>query len=376
MKIVILTHRLGGNFGGTLQGYALQHTLEQSGHDVVTTDFHTTSVKKRLMATFKQPIKYVLHIFRPSVSNMPVNSERLIIVNTRRFVDENIRTVRRDVIKNGVPNEYNALVVGSDQVWRQKYVPVDKYLFDFAEKLDITRISYAASFGCDDLSEYSPALLKTSARLAKKFDAISVRENSGVGLVKDYWGMNAEQHVDPTLLLAADHYAKLVQRDSYNVIGSKGNLFVYMLDHSGGKREIIDKTESTMGLKPFEIMPPTAKSRKEFFANPDKYQLPPVTQWLQSFMDAEFVVTDSFHGCAFSIIFNKPFIAVGNKERGLARFTSLLKVFGLEDRLVSDAAEVTEELLNSKIDWGRVNGIKKKEQKRSMEYLNRHLKQS
>lgn len=376
ISVLILTHRLGNNFGGILQAYALQLLLKGMSSRVCISDFHIPSKKKQIHTTVKQCVKNMMHVLNPSISNVPVNNGRLFTANTRQFVDSYMNLIDRSELTGNRASSFDVLVVGSDQVWRQKYVPVDKYLFDFAEKLDITRISYAASFGRDDLSEYNPALLKKSARLAKKFDAISVREDSGVGLVKRHWGVGAEQHVDPTLLLEADHYEKLVQDDSDNVTISKGNLFAYVLDHGEGKGEIINKTSSTLGLKSFEIMPPKAISRKEFFANPAKYQLPPVTQWLKSFMDAKFVVTDSFHGCAFSIIFNKPFIAVGNKERGLARFTSLLKVFGLENRLVSDVSEVTDELLKSKIDWARVNEIKKKEQKRSMEYLNKYLKQS
>ena len=375
-KVVILTQPLnGGNYGGLLQAYALQYTLKTTYKcDAVTDTPLSDRITLRRIAGFSK--QYLLNklILRKLalIKTRKVNS--ILVAKTYQFVESKINTIEIDHYSD--LHTVQAFIVGSDQVWRRPYSNITKSLLGFAYDFDVVRISYAASFGRDDLSEYSRSLLKKSVRLAKKFAAISVREDSGVELVKKYWEIDAEQHVDPTLLLEADHYEKLVQDDSDNVTISNGNLFAYVLDHGEGKGEIINKTSSTLGLKSFEIMPPRAISRKEFFANPAKYQLPPVTQWLKSFMDAEFVVTDSFHGCAFSIIFNKPFIAVGNKERGLARFTSLLKVFGLEDRLVSDAAEVTEELLNSKIDWGRVNGIKKKEQKRSMEYLNRHLKQS
>lgn len=363
---IILTLNLGLNFGGILQAYALQKVTRDMGIKSITTNMHTASYPRRAVSQVAYLVRLLLHYFNPSISNMPLNSNHLLTSKTRRFINKNMSIANRKLLRSSVKSGlYQSLITGSDQVWRSKYVSVGKYMFDFAESIDgITRISYAASFGRDNLSEYSSRLLKKTARLAKKFDGISVREDSGIALVRKHWGMPAEQHIDPTLLLEKEHYIQLIEEDTDNVLPSKGNLFAYVLDRAGDKGAVIDKIANALKLQDFEIMPPKATSRKLFQANPEKYQLPPVTQWLKSFADAEFIVTDSFHGTAFSIIFNKPFIAIGNKERGLARFTSLLKVFGLENRLVSDVSEVTDELLKSRIDWVKVNEIKKKEQKR------------
>ena len=374
-RTLILTHALGLNYGGILQAYALQKVLKDNGLLVDTSDYHTHTPVYHANALVRYLARTALHVVKPEISNMPINASRLLTPKTERFIHENITTVKRSDLTVAVRSgKYNSLVAGSDQVWRSKYVPVGKYMFDFAANIDgITRISYAASFGRDDLSEYSSRLLKKTARLAKKFDGISVREDSGIALVRKHWGMPAEQHIDPTLLLEREDYIQLIKEDADNVLPSKGNLFAYVLDRAGAKGEIIDKVARELKLQDFEIMPPKATSRKLFRANPEKYQLPPVTQWLKSFADAEFIITDSFHGTAFSIIFNKPFIAIGNKERGLARFSSLLKLFNLEHRLVSSADEITSELINEKIDWKRVNKKVKSEQKRSLEYLKKHL---
>lgn len=101
--------------------------------------------------------------------------------------------------------------------------------------------------------------------------------------------------------------------------------------------------------------------------------MPKVEQWLKSFRDAEYVVTDSFHGTVFSIIFNKPFITIGNKSRGLARFTSLLSTFGLEHRLISSPNDIDSKLVSASIGWAPVNRIITKERQRSLNYLSRHL---
>ncbi len=96
---------------------------------------------------------------------------------------------------------------------------------------------------------------------------------------------------------------------------------------------------------------------------------PRVTQWFKGFADAQFVVTDSFHGCVFSIIFNKPFVAVGNKHRGLTRFNSLFRQFGLEDRLVLSQEDLREELFSVAINYNRVNEVLDRERKKSHDYL-------
>lgn len=90
-----------------------------------------------------------------------------------------------------------------------------------------------------------------------------------------------------------------------------------------------------------------------------KCRYPSVESWLQAFLGAGFVVTDSFHGTVFSILFNKPFIAIGNSGRGMARFESLLSQFGLEERLVKSPGEVSPALLQSQINWDSVNQKRK-----------------
>ena len=97
--------------------------------------------------------------------------------------------------------------------------------------------------------------------------------------------------------------------------------------------------------------------------------MPPVEQWIDGFNKAKFVVTDSFHGCVFSIIFKKPFIAIGNASRGMARFESLLRMFKLENRLIHSENELTEQLLNSEIDYEAVHEILANERKKAEDFL-------
>jgi polysaccharide pyruvyl transferase WcaK-like protein len=100
---------------------------------------------------------------------------------------------------------------------------------------------------------------------------------------------------------------------------------------------------------------------------------PPVTNWIRGFMDAEFVNTDSFHGTVFSINFNKPFISIGNKKRGMTRFDSLLKMFGLENRLIDSTDKNVLEIIHEKIDFIRVNKILDNKRKEAKLYMKNAL---
>ena len=370
VSVQILTLKLDNNYGGILQAYALQKAVGNYADDVITTHYEKRfSFYIKLLGYIRRLVyRYVFN--KKEVSNLPIGATGIIAERPLEFIAKNIKTSK----KLRITKEPSIVIVGSDQVWRSVYADVTRYLFAGVKKGYMKKLSYSASFGKDDLSEYSASLIYRTAQLAKQFAAISVREDNGVELVNKYWGIKANHHVDPTLLLSKEQYEQMVENNIASTHQPEGSLFVYVLDKSNYKREIIECTSKIINSKIYNFMPPEVVSWKNLKFSPDKYRLPSVEQWLRSFRDAKYVVTDSFHGTVFSIIFNKPFIAVGNKSRGLARFTSLLKMFGLEDRLISDISQVTPELINAKINWGKVNAIKDREQKRSMEYLKKHLK--
>jgi hypothetical protein len=369
MKIAILTQPLHHNYGGLLQAYALQYYLKKQGHDVLTVDFVTDhkpklwGIKSIVLGIIK---KFILN--KPVEHVLPLTSQekRSISQHTDRFRAENIRTTQRITslseflyIKN---YNFDAYVVGSDQVWRPEYSPgMSAFFLDFlGDDNCIKRVAYAASFGVDHCDEFSQSELNKYGRLLQKFDAVGVRENSAVTLCKQHFGVEVCHVIDPTMLLEKDDYSCLVENDNAPI--SNGNMLVYVLDKSQEKQSIIDSVAKVRGFKPYTVMP----EQHGVF--------PAVTQWLRGFMDAQYVVTDSFHGVVFSIIFNKPFIAIGNSGRGLARFTSLLNMFALEDRLISNVNQLTEDVINSQIDFSRVNNILKTQKLFASEFLNDALR--
>jgi hypothetical protein len=300
----------------------------------------------------------------------------MILELARRFVRENIQTTEishpplnfRKISKY----KFDAYIVGSCQVWRRAYSShISNFFLDFLDDLPVKRVAYAASFGVDRW-ELSDQQTKVCVPLAQRFNAISVRGKSGIELCRKYLGVDNAVHVlDPTLLLDPEIYISLVEKDQ--TPPSDGDLMAYILDKSANNNQITDRISRRFELKPVYIMP------QKKFLDYDRKSIsqcifPPVTAWLRGYIDAKYVVTDSFHGTVFSILFNKPFVTIGNKKRGQSRFTSLLEMFGLENRLVESVDDLTDELLTEPINWDDVNARLRERRAESVKFLEEALK--
>lgn len=383
MKIGILTQPLLNNYGGILQNYALQQVLIRMGHDVETIDWRPYQVKKFKYWLWRKK-QLLLHFLAYNVEKPRYqlnNIEQSIVSkHTDRFVKKYISvcpilaSTPSKMRKVAKIQKYDVYVVGSDQVWRPGYntsMPLAMFL-DFCEGEDVKRIAYAASFGTSNW-EYPPSLTKECARLAHFFDQITVREESGVRLCQDYLGVSAINVLDPTMLLEKKDYVNLVFNEKEPP--SKGGLFYYILDPSEEKNKIIEEIALSQQLTPFTVMPrcqAEVRSRKDVKRNIEDCVFPTVTSWLRGFMDAKMIIVDSFHGVAFSIIFNRPFWVIGNAKRGNARFESILKMFKLEDRMFLPS---TSDMIkwNHPIDWVHVNGIMERERERCIDIIRKNV---
>ncbi len=395
MKIGILTLQLRINYGGILQAYALQSTLEKMGHSV--------SVIYNKEHKWKLPLWKIVPVYTKRICKRLLTGKgeiffernrnresELITQNTKAFIEKYIH--QRFLVQDMdiTENEFDAIVVGSDQVWRPKYVwkkKVTSYFLDFAESWNILRVAYAASFGTDQW-EFSRRETKECSRLIRKFKAVSVREQSGIRLCSDYLHYDNAVHVlDPTLLLTAAHYRNLISQSKENLRGvysdsadeknqrNKGLTAVYVLDPDPISRMVLSAVEQETGFET-KVFGLKAEKMDSNLKSEDRIQ-PPVEQWLQSFAEADFVVTDSFHGCVFSIIFEKNFIVNGNKTRGLSRVKSLLETLRLENRLVTETAskELIIQLIHDSINYISVNEILEKERKKSLSFLQNALQE-
>lgn len=377
MKIGIITQPLHTNYGGLLQNFALQLVLKDMGHSPITLDWESKRLPyhKVLVSKAQLWLKRILHKNVVTSSGyQPTNRELAIITkNTDCFINSYIKRTHKsytteDLSKEVINNNVQALIAGSDQVWRPLYsgIGITNMFFGFISDPTIKRIAYAASFGTDNW-EYSNELTEECKRLVKSFDLVSVREESGVQLCQEHFGIKAKHVLDPTLLLEKKCYETLVNRA--DIPKSVGNLFYYILDPTKEKTSFIEDAGKKCGLVPFTVMPSyQAENRTRMHVKHEieKCIFPSVEEWLKGFMDAKMVICDSFHGCVFSIIFNKPFWVIRNEERGNSRFDSLLKTFKLEDRLISHLDNVNFDRL---IDWGNVNSIIKEKREYSLTVL-------
>lgn len=368
MKVSILTQPLGHNYGGLLQAYAMQVYLRKIGCEVETLD-------RRMPNNWvKWHILNMVRLALGKIKSLPSEKKKAFVFrHLERFRDRYIKLSKpifteKQLRKYYKKNHFDIALVGSDQVWRPRYSPsLFNFYLDFLDDVapKIRRISYAASFGVDDW-EYSPRETKICKDLIKKFDAISVRENSGVALCRDHFEVEAVCMADPTLLLDAYDYAQLIS--DADQIKTEGKTLCYFLDTSSQKEKIADKVAQMLGLKRYSIIP-SNKMTEVTARDLALCQYLSVEQWLAGIKNAAFVVTDSFHGCVFSIIFNKPFIAVGNSARGLARFHSLLEDFGLTERLVMSDVSFNTNLTKTPINWCEVNRIREEKAEWSNRYL-------
>lgn len=378
MKLGIITHPLAANYGGLLQNYALQQALKRLGHDVYT--INRNSIPNVYTAKLAERIKFNLkNVAKRSIGrSVPPSLDQLILSRElcRKFTEENITTTevfhnQQELASLIEKNSFEGYVVGSDQVWRPSYsINIYNDFLDFCQKLKgVKRMAYAASFGVADW-EFSKEQTDKCSSLAKLFDAISVREESGIRLCKEHLGVEAIQVLDPTLLLGKEDYIRLAECNGEQE--SDGELFCYILDGTTEVDNIINIISQKLSLRSFQIKAKKSASEYKEHSNKEDYQIPSPTKWIRAFMDAKMVFTDSFHGCAFSIIFNKPFWVIGNKRRGNARFDSLLKLFKLEDRRIS-LDEVVNTDMRRPINWNSVNEIKKEWQKKSYDFIKENL---
>lgn len=375
MKIAIMTQPLGHNYGGIMQAWALQQVLKSAGHTPVTIDrqHDTKGAAYNVARLGKRVLKKALGQW-----GVPLNFESHlpeILQHTHAFIAQHLSMSElldsnKKLRAHFEREQYDAVIVGSDQTWRPRYSPnIYNFFLDFLSGSDITRLAYASSFGVDDW-EFSAEQTSRCASLAKQFDAISVREKSGVALCERYFGIEACHVLDPTLLLEKESYEALYKDKD---ISTRRGIYTYILDQDHWKEKVVATATQVLD-KPLYSNQPRRNMSSLSSSDLSDYTMPSLEGWIKGFADADFVITDSFHGTVFSIIFNKPFISLINPERGASRFYSIADDLGLTSRLLSEFDEETvKQLLNSSLDYPHVNDALAALCKRSRSFLMRRL---
>jgi len=330
-----------------------------------------------LHQTLKKMGKSVLMIDKPKIREHDVE---LGMTHSRRFAKEHY-----DISPcYGIYDFYklndlcDGFAVGSDQVWNYGISSHTGYLsyLNFARD-DKLKFSYAASLGhsVDFAPENERAVI---SKFLSRFDGISVREGSGVDLLRDCYGINAVQVLDPVFLADVHLWDELASKSEKKDVANEKYLVTYILDPTEEKRKAILHIAKKLGnLKVINVLdglPWLFEKNRELMNLPNCIENVQVEDWLCFIRNSEFVITDSCHGLSFAIIFRKPFVSFANKKRGYTRFASLSRLLGFEDRLVTDTERVyTDKYLLDSIDYEAVEQILIRERKKSLNWLSHVL---
>ncbi len=358
MKIGIITQPLRGNYGGLLQNYALQEILIQLGHQPITLEL--MSIRSGLKNIIYQINNFTKYIFGkspyPILPYAPYRSN----IKIKKFVKDHINT--SNTLLNSFPMQLikkldlGAIIVGSDQVWRPKYNAslTDMYL-KFCHDKKVRKIAYAASFGTSEF-EYNEVQCQECANLLSKFHSVSVREKTGLNILRKLNFRHGVQVLDPTLLLGKAGFDKLLL-DNINTT-EEPYLGCYVLDNDEKLNDIIQIISVNNNL--YKI--------KRFGEN--TYGFGPL-EWITAIKNAQLFVTDSFHGTVFCLLYHVPFFSFINSNRGADRFLSLLEPLGLLDRLISDISDCDKRY--SHIDWNKVDNTLNNYRNNSLSFLKNSL---
>lgn len=249
-------------------------------------------------------------------------------------------------------------ITGSDQVFRTKFITrlISQYLLTFTSP-DKKRIAFSASFGVGKeqfLKETSDKDMAIMKEALQAFDYVSVREKSGVDICKNVFGIDAEWIIDPVFILDKQRYENLANKSKKDY---KDRIVSYVLRPNNKYKKLYNYLAKTYSTK----------------VEPIAYSNVSLEDWLKAIRNCKLLVTDSFHGVCFAIIFNKPFICVAQDVNGKARLDSIFEMLGIENQSISSVDEVLIKNCIFKIDYNVVNHNIAKEREKGLNALRKAI---
>lgn len=369
MKIAILTWLYNGNYGTLLQAYALQNFLKGEGYEVSNINFKPSTVEKvknllkchNSLSLFREKLDGYLSKKRGNPVLLFQRNEAF-----EQFLKQNFNLTKQYSKANALielSGKYDAYICGSDQIWSPMLLnPV--YYFDFLS-VNERRYAYACSFGVNDIPAKKKEIIR---RYLEKFSGISVREKTGVKIVKELTGNYVPMNVDPTLLLRSEDWNKLALNPEI-----KGKyVFAYFLSNKKSYEEIAIKVAQKHKCK--LVLVPTQKEHYTFEATIIQNAGP--CEWIGLVKNSCAVVTDSFHGSIFSLIFEKDFYVTKRfddtsiKSQN-SRIYTLLETYGCQECMVSSVQDIEK---NHVLNWETLNKKMSENASKSIEWLNTCLK--
>ncbi len=325
------------NYGALLTGYALQQLLISLNYNALLIDNKSMNIKN---------IKEYENSFNYEFSSKNIKAT-LPCLNRLDF--ENLN------------NEMNIFITGSDQVFSPTWMGshFDNYYLNFVSS-NSKKIAFSASFGVDKetfLNLFNDSILENIKYALTSYDVISVREESGVEICRDLFGVNAEWIIDPVFIINKSNYDELIKNST---IDFSNKIVSYVLDTNKEYEKAYKYLSKQYNTEVVDLA----------------YSNVSVENWLAAIKNCQLFVTDSFHGMCFAIIFNKPFICVTNKKRGITRFTSILKMLGINNQCINSINEIYECDCIFNIDYRIVNKKIGDEAQRGIAFLKKAVESS
>ncbi len=346
MKIALITYHSADNYGATLQAYATYKILKELGNDVQIID---------------------LRINQPN----PIIKKLLLFFKHKRFNDFRSRHLNNVTCRYSSfsslqrnPPQADVYLVGSDQVWNVDISGefVKAYFLDFGDA-GIKRISYASSFGKEIWKPSNYITTDEVKSLLGRFDAIGVRERSGVEICSSVFKLRSTQVIDPVLL-----------HTNYNEItgdinNSTNEIVLYKIINDSRFYNRAIEISSNLNL-PLRSIGSIRKIKTVKSSYPEK-----ISKWIERIASASYVVTDSFHGTVLCLLYRKKFIVYVGDPKLLTRIGSLLSMVGLENRICSYSDDIDKvlALLKSNIDYNMVFDILEKARLDSISFIKKSL---
>lgn len=326
----------GTNFGTQIQYYVLYRTIRDLGYSVLM---------------INHPAKSLASTKRKNIPNRFMENP----YDFDAFLDKQYLSKFEMRELNEIVDKF---IVGSDQFFRYSlYKNFDEFMsLDWA--LDSKpKYGYAISFGQDKWEGDDITRAKIAYDL-QKFDKITTRELSGIKLLKEQFGVEATHALEPVLIANKNIFYNLAQKGTKTL--KNKYLFAYILDKNEEKTNVINTVCKNLNLDIEEINNNSIyKDSKENIY---------IEDWLKTYQNADFVITDSFHGVCLAIIFEKEFIFFTNKKRGITRFETLMKLFGIKDRMFTSIDNLSNQI-SSKINYNYINQQLEIEKEKSITYL-------
>lgn len=366
MKVQVITRHAVTNYGSILQAIATQKIIEKCDCDCEIIDYqredeHYNQIENTLLKQKagwnKNPLKKMVYILMRKPSSIVAGKkfekmQKEYLNLTSRY--NSAKELRENI------TEADFYMTGSDQVWGKLACGEydTSYFLDFV-KDDTKKIAFAASFGHAVKTEKEQKMFEYNL---KKYSKIAVREDSAVKYLEDM-GIAAQQVLDPTLLITADEWKQLIKKEI-----NKKYVLVYQIHNDKRVGKYAKAFAEKVGLPLIRISP----FFHQIFREGKLHYLPDVSEFLSYINNAEYLITDSFHGTAFAINLNTDFIEILPNTNTGCRNQSILKLTGLAGRIVTDMDDFS--FMNKKIDFKIVNAILDAERDKSMTILKDMLK--